>query len=1411
MEENKIRKNTIDELCKNLKFLNNNKTISINNGNDLLNYINKINEKSINLEKQVSNYKKIIEKEEKDIKKFIPLFELNNNLFYETISTTIKNTIEPPDEIDINKNYYNNVFILNKILEKDKELCFEIKLGHGLWNSFNKIKNKDINLYKYNKMNSLKVGLLKLNEENIKDISSYLTISSTKEIVSRCNWNSPFKDFNQKNYEEQCLKYKKYKENILYSIDLTHLLVSIKKKINNKEEIKRFIQKNDIVGIVINNKKNRDYIEIKIYINGSFITSEIIYEEYHVDDISDIDDDYIIEQKVKKTKDFVPFIELGINKSIFIKDKENLNKDNEFIVSNEKMKYFIKYNCLPLNHFPNKTYEIQKLTEYYLDILKKVGTKIFNNYPNEIDKYFKQLINFFNKYIFENKTILKNKILDFLSSGINLDNGDVSIFKENIKVLFHIIDKCERKIEEKITLVKLIVDLLIELIIENNFELIENYKINEDNKNEENQLNYLRKIKFTLFFLIFDSYVKEEKNIKTLFTQEKIFKEERDFITFYYAMFNCCFFNDCINALDFLKIFYNNENKFQRQKFLEFNFYKSFLINRQNNISILSNDIINDYKFIIQNMENNLNIEKKGEASFFFKFLINFARSEDNISIINGIIIQLIKNYFINNTGDLDKSKFDKIIFLNYCNYITNSIINKENEDTFFGKCDLPEKNKKFPLISKNIKDIQTKEIKAALFFDLIINCISNYYQNFLLKEESAKNIIKAINDKRNDFMLGNNYELNKLSYMIEFYQTIFSAMLYINLFEYGNYLMEIMNLSMSNNYLDILPYKRYLNNILFILDYFKLRCDFIDKNNIAIEGEPKKISSILKNIFKYTTKFLGSLFSKIKKHKFTSHKKYEELISMNINILNKILHFDVGAIKHSLPEIKDDLILLFKNILELYDNEEFKSLYNNINSLIEFLYFFNEDKEHAQTETKKIFFKDIMAKEIEEFSKMKNETEQKKNSFIEKTMYFSIFMIIYKRIKIIRDSLKETLEKKSLFNQELLYAKKYIFKFTQIMNILFNFLKENNLDIFYDTRCTPFLKINSFICKTFKILCKEEIFVKLTLIYNEEYKLIYDFFTQFFFLLSKLILSREDQFDYNYKIAKNRKGFHFEEFKNNFEKYFKSSDYKMMQDFLNILLNSFKKLCEDNDTLKETDVDDNSIEIDQRDICPICYDDFTTEKEVHPNDCNHPYHLECLKKQISNNYTKCSLCKRPITGIKEDPNFKVQSNNNSINDRFSLFGGNYFDNIFLSNDRTSLFGNTSSVSQDRDRGLFRASDTNRSLFSNNINNNSSGSLFGNDNNRSIFSNNINNNSNGGLFGNHNSSGGLFSNYNNNINNNLFRGDSPNSEENIFRNNNNTGLFGNRNNNSGLFRNTNSNRGLFDFNSNNNQGGGLFG
>ena len=440
------------------------------------------------------------------------------------------------------------------------------------------------------------------------------------------------------------------------------------------------------------------------------------------------------------------------------------------------------------------------------------------------------------------------------------------------------------------------------------------------------------------------------------------------------------------------------------------------------------------------------------------------------------------------------------------------------------------------------------------------------------------------------------------------------------------------------------------------------------------------------------------------------------------------------------------------------------------------------------------------MAKEIEEFNKIKNEAESK-NIYIEKTMYFSIFMIIYKRIKIIRDSLKKSLEMKSILIQELLYGKKYFLRFTEMMNILYNFLKDNKLDIFYDVRCTSFLKINSFICKTFKILYKEDNFKRYIKINEEDKEIISNFFTQFFFLLSKLLLNNEAQFDYHYKISKNRKGFYFEEFKKNFENYFGNENYKMMVDFLNILLKSFKRFCKDNDTLKEDDVDDNSIEIDQRDSCPICLD-YTDENCVHLKDCNHIYHLECLKLQIKKNLTNCSLCKKPITGIKEDPNFKVNPNNVFNNtEHSSIFGERNNSNIFVNH---SLFSENSPT-------IF-----NNSLFNNT--GNSSISLFGN-----------NSSSNGGLFGNNNRGSSLFG--NNSTGYSLFRNtgtislfsSTNNTSNSIFgraNNNSNFGLFGNSTNNNsqqgGLFGNTRTNNsqqgGLFgNARTNNSQGGGLFG
>jgi hypothetical protein len=632
---------------------------------------------------------------------------------------------------------------------------------------------------------------------------------------------------------------------------------------------------------------------------------------------------------------------------------------------------------------------------------------------------------------------------------------------------------------------------------------------------------------------------------------------------------------------------------------------------------------------------------------------------------------------------------------------------------------------------------------------------------------------------------------------MIEFYQTLFNGKFYMNIVNYEYYLLKVMELCITNNYFDILPYKPYLNNLLLILDYLYIRCSFIEKKNLIDKSEPKIISSIIELALKYVTEFLGKNFSKVRQNNFKSTKQYEELLSLHIKILIKILHFDVGAIKHSLPEVKDNLILLFKNMSEIYE-KSYKILYDDINALIEYLYYFEENKECINQETKKMFFKNIMAKEIEEFSKMKNEDGDKKDTYIKTTMYFNIFDIIYQRSKNVRNSLDNVLNINSCFKDDLLYKKKYIIKYTQIMSILLVFLKENPINMFYDTKCTLFLKINSFLIKTFKILYKEKVFEDLKIISENNKKLIGNFFTQFFFLLSILLLSKNEQFDFNYKIAKNRKGFYFNEFKQNFNKFFGAQDYKMMNEFLDILLDTFKHLCDDGDTLKAEDVDDNSIEMDKRDSCPICLE-YTNENDVHLNNCNHQYHLECLKKQISNNLTKCSLCKRPITGIKEDPNFKVNSNVNN-NDWSPLFGGNrniQF-NIFA-NDNRSIFAQPSIFGPRPNSNLNRVN-----IFEDSHSRPSTGGLFANNNRNEgrLFSTNNNFINTTSIFGfnNNRNEGGLFSNNNNVNTTGLFGNNRINTTNNsLFGNNNNAniGLFGNIDSNNCLFGNNSPGRGLF--------------
>ena len=1414
MEENKEL--SINELCKNLKFKNGRNEIVINNETDLLNYINKINQLAKDFKGKKFSINEI--EENKDMSnKFISLFEYNSYMYYQTISNSIINTIEPPNNINIKDKCYNNVFVLNNILETTSKFCFEIKLGHGLWDNIYSQNDKNIS--------GLKIGILKLKEQNLKDISNYLVYSYPKKLDAKFNWNISIANFAQKDYDILSKKYNNFRKYIYYYDDMDQFVVPCKKR--NNIETKRKFQKNDVIGIVINS--NTEYIKVEIFINGVLSNCRIISREENAneDNFSEIDDDYNIEQKKNENNILIPFIEIGPNNSIFIKDKPNNNNYRD-ILSNEKIEFYEKYNCSSLNDFIEMTTEIQKITDNYLDILNKIGNKIFNNIPSEIDKYFQQMITFFNDYVFNNNTILKNKFLTYLSNGINLESGNIDEFKEKIKALFHIIKVCDRLENQKTHLVELIVKLLIELIIESNFNLL---NLNNNNKNE-NQIKSLKKYKFILCFILFDSFIQEDNFCKNIFNNEScffFFKEEHNFMNFCYSIYNSCFYNDISNDIDYIKSFYNNDNTFNEKKFLETHFNKCL---ENNN---LFDDFIQDYKFIFQNIKKNV-IFQKNNIHFIFKFLSHFTNSENHISIINGIFIPLIQNYFENAGSDINK-QINKLLFTNNIYENSNFVIPKKDEDTFLGKYDINEILKKHSVFSKI--EINKNEGKDYAIFELILYSISNYYDKFIIKEKNAKSVLELLKSNKIDYE--NNFIINKLNHLIEFYQTIFSVNFYVNFAHYyGNYLIKIIRVCLKNNYLDIIPYKLYLKNILFILHYLYLRCSFIDKNNLLDPSEPRIISSILQNILKYTTEFLGKISPKTSVNKFSSKKKYEELISLHIEILIKVLLFDSASIKHSFKDIKENMVLLFKHLLELYDNDNFPTIYKKINYFMDFLYSDNSE-ERIDSETRKIFFKDIMEKEIEDFIKMEKE---KKNSYIEDTMYYNIFFIIYKRMKNIRDSVKKLFGNEELFsnNLSLSFEKKYLAKFTQILNVLYNFFKDNKLNVFFDIRCIPFLKINSFISKTFKVLYPELIFKKLKKINEDDQSLIYNFFCQFLYILS-ILLTKEDQFDFDfsYKISKNRKGFHFEEFKQNFKKFFGQPKYKDMIDFFDILSKFFNRICKDEDTFEDKDMDDNSIEIDDKESCPICLD-YTSEKDVHLTICNHVYHLNCLKSLLDKEFTKCALCKRPITGIKEDPSFKVNNSDEDENHPFSggLFVNNNSTSNFLfsnnspfrnNNDRERRFDNinnqTSIFSNYNDRHSpsalfdFNSINTSSSLFGNNS---TSGGLFGNNNNNSsgtgLFGSINNNNSNGGgLFGNNNNSSGPTFGVNNN---NLFGTSNNNSTGGgLFGTSNNNsnggGLFGTNNNNSscgGLFRTSNNNSsggGLFGTSNNNSSGGGLFG
>ena len=1415
MEEKK--EISINELCKNLKFKNGRNEFAINNETDLLNYINKINQLAKDFKGKKYSENEI--EEDKDISnKFISLFEYNSYMYYQTISNNIINTIEPPNNTNIKDKCYNNVFVLKKIPETKSKFCFEIKLGHGLWDNIYSKNDKNIS--------GLKIGILKLKEQNLKDISNYLVYSYPSKLDAKFNWNISITNFTQKDYDILSEKYNNFKKYIYYYDDMNQLVVPCKKE--NNIEIKRKFQKNDVIGVVINS--NTEYIKVEIFINGVLANYRIISKEENENEniFSDIDDDYNIEKKKNENNILIPFIEIGPNNSIFIKDKPNNNNYRE-IISNEKMEFYEKYNCSSLNDFIEMTNEAQKIADNYLDILNKIGNKIFNSIPSEINKYFQQMIIFFNNYVFNNNTILKNKFLNYLSNGINLETGNIDEFKEKIKALFHIIKLCDRLENQKTHLVELIVKLLIELIIESNFNLL---NLNNDNKNE-NQIKNLKKYKFVLCFILFDSFIQEDNFCKNLFCNEScffFFKEEHNFMNFCYSIYNSCFYNDISNKIDYIKSFYNNDNTFDEKKFLESHFNK-YLENNN-----LFDDLIQDYKFIFQNIKKNI-IFQKNNIHFIFKFLSHFTNSENHISIINGIFIPLIHNYFENAGSDIN-NQINKLLYTNNIYENSNLVIPKKGEDTFLGKYDINEILRKHSIFSRI--EINKNEGKEYVIFELILYSISNYYDKFIIKEKNAKSVLKLL--KKNEIDYKDNFIINKLNHAIEFYQIIFSVKFYVSFAHYyGNYLIKIIRVCLKNNYLDIIPYKLYLKNIIFILHYLYLRCSFINRNNLLDPREPIIISSILQNILKYTTEFLGKISNKTSENKFSSKKNYEELISLHIEILVKVLLFDAASIKHSFKDIKENMILLFKNLLELYDNDNFPNIYKKINYFMDCLYSDNSE-ERIDSETRKIFFKDIMEKEIEEFIKMEKD---KKNSYIEDTMYYNIFFIIYKRMKNIRDSVKKLLGNEELFPNNLSFSfeKKYLSKFTQILNELYNFFKDNKLNAFYDIRCIPFLKINSFISKTFKIFYPELIFKKLKKIDEDDQSLIYNFFCQFLYILS-ILLTKEEHFDFSYTISKNRKGFHYEEFKQNFKKFFGQPKYKDMIDFFDILSESFNKICKDEDTFEDKEINDNSIEIDDRESCPICLE-YTSEKDVHLNICNHVYHLNCLKSLLDKNFTKCSLCKAPITGIKEDPSFKVNNNDENGEEEGSYaFSGGLFAN---NNSRSNfLFSNNSPFRNSNNReGRFDNFNNQPSIFSNyndrhtplglfSFNSiNTTSNIFRNNTSDNLFENNNNISSGAGLFGsinnNNSSGGGLFGNNNNSSgitfglsNNNLFGTSNNNSSGGgLFGTSNNNssggGLFGTSNNNSsggGLFGTSNNNSsggGLFGTNNNNSSGGGLFG
>ena len=1251
MKENKKK---LDNLCKCLNFTFENKTIKVNDYNDLAEYIKKINKKTHDIQGNDSledyiNY-------EKGINKFISLFNSKIKFCFETISTSIKHTKELIIDQNSEKRKanicLNNVFILNH--EKDK-FCYEIKLGHGQWDKFYE-DNEDLNIITKGKNqinNTFKIGLLRINKQN--PINPFLLLREGNIIMlneflkdKEEIYDIGFLDTSERSTLQQY--YLNYQDSIYYSVDLNNLIKKNKEEDNNKNRDFKIskIHKNDTIGIVVDKNYMKGFIRFNVFINGVLINSKLIkniqYEDEYKYPYSDVEDEYNKDVEIKNNEVLVSFIEIGPNNSIFIKDKPNNNK----IISNEKMTFYDAYNCPPLNEFPKNIEEIKNITDYYLDIMIKVGSKIICLNPNILnEQHFKNLISNYENLILKNKIIIKNKILNFLSHDLTPNN--MTNFKNNLLSLFLIVRQTKKI--EKNELIKIIIELLIELISEKNFNLLNSIKANNIS---ENLIVELIRLKFLLCFIFFDEFMKEEINIKLIFNNlyEELLNKYDFFMNFCFCIFDNILYVDPSYSNNFIKgIGYDNDN-INKNNIILFNFKNS-----SNKNNLLFDYIVQYYDYIIQNIIVKHFLCKKEQIEYFTNFMLLKLKFQDNLSIINGILRPFIYCFKLEN----DKIKLDilrsyeNFLFINYAKKIYNIF---KAKDSFFGK---PSSLQSIKLSIEN--DINEKDKVLSLLFRFVIICISKYYENFLKLKNNANICIDFFNNAQVDNI--NETYLNNLSISIEFYQTIFSFQVYNKLLFYSYYFSEILIYSIKNEYLQILPFKEFIYNIFFILDILDIRCAVIGKDNLIDKDEPYTISIILQNILKYVIYFLSKVVQKIKPSKFTKTENYYKIIYLNIIIFIKILKFDINIYLNIISEIKDDLKLSIKNLFELSNIKENKIINNAIKKLIENLYSYGISSDHFaiyDLPLKENLFTSIMKEENKAYKPIDTKLDIcNKNNYIKNTMYYNFFMIIYNKIKILENSVNNSIKEDQIFLPNEL-VKIYIVKLTYALNIFNNFLLENELFICYDIQCILFLKINSFLCKTFKYLLTEsniEYLYRFS-VYSINYNnIVYQLFNQLFMVFLTIIYNKNySELDYYknflYEISKNRKGFHFNEVKDNIIKYFKAN--KKYANLIDLLKNKvsplFESICKEEDTINENEVNDNSIEIESRIVCSICQMD-TPELDAHLKDCNHEYHMDCLKQLIKSNSTcskKCPLCKRPITGIKEDPNFKIENQDNQIN-----------------------------------------------------------------------------------------------------------------------------------------------------------------